>query len=89
MVDDSWHLVDGTSDLSFEQSPRSTKSLRRQCVEKSSVGMNFTLFILQKNMPNNFLQLINLNINCYNKYLIVSNIARNSLQNFKLSGDIL
>lgn len=41
MVDDSWHLADGTCDLSFEQSPRSAKSLRRQCVEKSSVGNEF------------------------------------------------
>lgn len=44
--------------------------------------MNFTLFISQKNMPHN-LQLINLNINRYNKYLIVSNIARNSLQSLQ------
>lgn len=42
MVDDSWHLVvDGTSDLSFGESPRSGKSLRRQCVENSSVGTNY------------------------------------------------
>lgn len=42
MVDDSWHLiVDGTSDLSFGEPPRSGKSLRRQCVENSSVGMNY------------------------------------------------
>lgn len=33
-------------------------------------------------MPHN-LQLINLNINRYNKYLIVSNIARNSLQSLQ------
>lgn len=42
MVDDSWHLVvDGTSDLSFGESPLSGKSLRRQCVENSSVGTNY------------------------------------------------
>lgn len=42
MLDDSWHLIaDGTCDLSFGEPPRSDKSLRRQCVENSSVGMNY------------------------------------------------
>lgn len=54
MVDDSWHLADGTCDLSFEQSPRSAKSLRRQCVEKSSVGNEFYVIYIAEEYASKF-----------------------------------